>query len=481
MSALIGQSWFWPALVVVVGLPIGLLVLNEVGGSLQRRGSAYAKPVALLRNWLLPAAAVYLLVDQVSRDGSVAGQATWTKVAATVVGFLIVLVLLSGADAALFGDARAGSWRDRLPGIFVDLGRLILIIIGIGLLLSWVWGANIGGLITAVGVTSIVIGLAVQNAVGPVISGLLLLFEQPFRIGDWLDTKSGKGRVVEVNWRAVHIDTENGLRIVPNASLAGESFVNLSRTVAPYFKAKAIVTFSAADPPGHVKSVLLSVADALPAKLSDALATVTPLGVHEVHPKTVGYRVMVPVASPAEADGTVSLLLHRAWYAAQRAGLHLDDVESGDGEKRAYVAERIQVIAASLGLGPDAAATMLAGASMLPFAEGEIVQPVNSVPTFVGFITEGRVGMFVDAPDGRRLALGELDVGDYIGGAALTRQRMLTGVVALTDTTVVAVSREAMNTVVVQDHRLARQIGDTVEMRRRAAREALAEAAEGVR
>jgi small-conductance mechanosensitive channel len=65
------------------------------------------------------------------------------------------------------------------------------IIIGIGLLLSWVWGADIGGLVTAVGVNSIVIGLAVQTAVGPVIAGLLLLFAQPFRIGDWLDTTSG--------------------------------------------------------------------------------------------------------------------------------------------------------------------------------------------------------------------------------------------------------------------------------------------------
>ena len=32
-----------------------------------------------------------------------------------------MLLLLSGANAALFGGARAGSWRERLPGIFVDL------------------------------------------------------------------------------------------------------------------------------------------------------------------------------------------------------------------------------------------------------------------------------------------------------------------------------------------------------------------------
>ncbi|MCW1957650.1 MAG: mechanosensitive ion channel family protein [Mycobacterium sp.] len=478
MGTLTSQPWFWPALAVVVGLPLALLVFNELQGVLVRRGSAYAKPVGLLRNWLLPAGAVYLLIDQLNQGGESVGHATWAKIAATVVGFVIMLVLLSGANAALFGAASAGSWRSRLPGIFVDLGRLILIIIGIGLLLSWVWGANIGGLITAVGVTSIVIGLAVQNAVGPVISGLLLLFEQPFRIGDHLDTKFGKGRVAEVNWRAVHIDTENGIQIVPNAALAGDAFVNLSRTTAPFFKSKATFSFAAGDPPGRIKATLQAVADGAPAKLADAKASVTPLGAHAVHPGMVSYRVMVPVASPAEADGTVSLLQQRVWYACQRSGLHLDNVKSGASRKRAYLAEHIGSIAAGLGLGSDAAAAMLANARVLPYAEGEIIQPVNSVPEAMGFITEGAVGMFAMAPGGGRVSLGDLGAGDYIGGTSLTRQRMITGVVALTDTMIVSVSRDAMNAIVENDHRLARQIGDAIEIRRRAAREALAEIAQ---
>jgi small-conductance mechanosensitive channel/CRP-like cAMP-binding protein len=479
MSALTSQPWFWPALTVVVGLPIALLALNELQGVLVRRGSAYAKPIGLLRNWLLPAAAVYLLVDQLNHGGDPSTHSgTWAKIAATVVGFVIMLVLLSGANAALFGAASAGSWRSRLPGIFIDLGRLILIIIGIGLLLSWVWGANIGGLITAVGVTSIVIGLAVQNAVGPVISGLLLLFEQPFKIGDYLDTKFGKGRVVEVNWRAVHIDTENGVQVIPNAGLAGDSFVNLSRTTAPYFKAKATFSFAAADPPGAIKSTLLAVANAVPAKLAAAKASVTPVGAHPAHPGMVSYRVMVPVVSPAEADGTVSLLQQRVWYAAQRAGLHLDNVKSGTGRKAAYLAAHIGSIAAGLGLDSEAAAAMLADARVLPYAEGEIIQPVNGIPEAMGFITEGEVDMFAVTPGGGRVSLGELGVGDYIGGSSLTRQRMITGAIAATDTTVVSVPRDAMNAIVKRDHRLARQIGDSIESRRRAAREALAEIAE---
>ena len=74
------------------------------------------------------------------------------------------------------------------------------IIIGIGLLLSWLWGADIGGLVTAVGVTSIVIGLAVQTAVGPVIAGLLLLFAQPggSRSRRWSSSRSAARIAVAV-------------------------------------------------------------------------------------------------------------------------------------------------------------------------------------------------------------------------------------------------------------------------------------------
>lgn len=471
MTALTGQSWFWPALLIVVGLPLGLLILSEIHGVLLRRKSSYAKPVALLRNWLLPACAVYLLLQQLEAADA---DPTWSKVAATVFGFLVMLVLLSGANAALFGEARAGSWRERLPGIFVDLGRLVLIVIGIGLLLSFVWGANIGGLITAVGVTSIVIGLAVQNAVGPVISGLLLLFEQPFRIGDWLDTKFGKGRVVEVNWRAVHIDTENGVQIVPNAALAGDAFVNLSRTVADYYKAKSTLTFAADDPPGEVKAALLSVAEALPSKLPTQSAAVVALG-------GGSYRVSVPIASPADESSTNALLVHRAWYAAQRADLHLDDIKPGRRQKRAYVGERTAAIARAFGLDERAAAAMSDSARLLPYAAGEVIQPVNSVPTSVCFITEGSVGMYAQAEDGRRLDLGDLGVGDYFGGTALTRQRMLVGVLARTDVKVIAVTRQAMERIVRDDHRLARQIGEAVELRRKAATVALAEAAQGIR
>ena len=218
------------------------------------------------------------------------------------------------------------------------------------------------------------------------------------------------------------------------------------------------------------------VAEGLPTTLRSAASPVTGLGAHSALAETERYRINIPVTSPADADGTVALMTHRTWYAAQRAGLHLDNAKVGNKKKNAYIAEHLRNVAATLGLDEEAYTAMKGGARYLPFADGEIVQHPNTVPNSVGFITEGEVQMFIRTEDGRQLPLGTLGVGDYLGATALTRQRMVVGMAALTDVTIVAVSREAIEQVVRLDHRFARQIGDVIDIRRKAAKEALAEA-----
>ncbi|KRD20793.1 hypothetical protein ASE48_03160 [Mycobacterium sp. Root265] len=461
MNALISQPWFWPTAIVVVALPVALLILNEVQQYLSRRHSSYARPVALLRNAVLPALALLILVDQLNDTDA---EATWPRLAATMFGFLVILFALSGANAALFGQARAGSWRERLPSIFIDLGRLIVIAIGLGVLFSWVWGTDIGGLFAAVGVTSIVIGLAVQTAVGPVIAGLFLLFEQPFRIGDWLDTPSGKGRVLEVNWRSIHIDTGNGIQIVPNATLAGASFTNLSRVHGAAFYTTATLAFAADDRPGTVVETLRAVADALPAKLADVDSRVSALGAGE-------YRVSVPIGSPAEDGSTKNALLQRTWYAARRAGLHLDEADGGFGDDT-HIAAHPRRIASALGLDEETVADMIAESRQLIYCRGEVVQEVGSVPDALAFIVAGELELTVITDIGEQVAVGRLEVGDYIGTTALTRQPVLTGAVALTDTTLLAIPRRTISSVVQNNPQLARMLGEAIELRRRAAEDA---------
>ena len=222
MTSVLDTSWFVWAAAVAVGLPVVLVLLTEVHHTLARRGSYLARPIHLLRNYIVPLGALIILLV---KGTQVSASATPVRIIATVFGFVVLVLLLSGLNATLFQGAPEGSWRKRVPGIFLDVARFALIAIGVGLMFSFIWGADVGRLFTALGITSIVLGLALQNSVGQIISGLLVLFEQPFRLGDWVDTPSARGRVVEVNWRATHIDTGTGLQIMSGVKVGRMSAI----------------------------------------------------------------------------------------------------------------------------------------------------------------------------------------------------------------------------------------------------------------
>ncbi len=177
MSDLWNRPWFWPALLVTIGLPVALVICTELARLLDRRGSRAASIVRLVRNFALPLGALLVLLSQVD---NLQLQVNWTRITATVFGFVLILIAINLLNFAIFTTAERGSWRQRIPSIFIDIVRLVVIVVCFALLFQWVWGADVGGLFTALGVTSIVIGLALQNAAGSVVSGLLLLFRAAF-------------------------------------------------------------------------------------------------------------------------------------------------------------------------------------------------------------------------------------------------------------------------------------------------------------
>lgn len=184
------SSWFYWAIGVAFGFPVVLILLTELHRMLVRRNSHLARQVSLLRNYLLPLGALLLLLVKASQipagDGVV-------RILTTVFGLLVLVLVLSALNATVFEGAPDDSWRKRLPTIFVDVARFGVIGVGLTVMLSLIWGVRVGGLFTALGVTSVVIGLMLQNSVGQVVSGLFMLFEQPFRIDEWLDTGTARG------------------------------------------------------------------------------------------------------------------------------------------------------------------------------------------------------------------------------------------------------------------------------------------------
>ncbi len=450
------EGWFWPAITVIVGLPIALLVLSEVYENLRRRGHPAARVVRLVRTVVLPLAALLVLLSQTS-DLDV--DANWTRIVATALGFLIIVVLINGLNVALFSSARKGSWRDRLPSIFIDVGRFLVIIVGIALLFSWVWEADVGGLFTALGIGSIVIGLALQNAVGSVLSGLLLLFEQPFQLGDWLDVGDIRGQVEEVNWRSVHIRTIRGVQVVPNAELAGSSFTNLSRKLKSY-SACEMVPFATEDPPHRVIAVMESVAADLPQLAHDRPPSASAFGGGK-------YEITIPLPSPGLHEDAVVEFHRVLWYAARRAGLHLDRDYFDDFDTAARRRDYLRRACAVLHCSAEQGDALIDRVRAERYTQGEKLQHVGEVPEGIRIIMSGHARMIVEAADGVRIPVTELQRDELVGLTSLTRQGINASVHAMTEVDVLLVPVDVLDELVAARPELARDVGREIDNRRR--------------
>jgi small-conductance mechanosensitive channel len=454
-------SWFYWALAIAVGFPVALIFLTEVHHALARRNSRIARQVGLLRNYLLPLGALLLLLVKASEIP--AGEVP-VRLLTTVFGFLVLVLLLSGLNATVFEAAPEDSWRKRLPVIFLDVARFTLIGVGLALILSYIWGVRVGGLFTALGVTSVVIGLMLQNSVGQIVSGLFMLFEQPFRINDWIDTPNGRGRVVEVNWRAVHIDTGSGTRITPNSVLATTSFVNLSRPAGTH-KLALTTTFSPADPPDRVCAMLSRVACELPQLKADSVPRSVPLGGGE-------YRTSIGLTSPGDDGAARSTFLRWIWYAARREELHLDGSDD-DYSTPERVEKAVRMAAApALRLNVDEQRSLYSCARLVRYGADETVEYAGQVPSGMTFLVAGRVQLSVTADDGSIVPISTLVEGSFLGLTALTRQPNLASAYALEEVTALEIEREHIEHLVMREPLLLQNFGHILEERRRKVREA---------
>jgi small-conductance mechanosensitive channel len=462
VTSVLNTSWFYWALAVTIGLPVGLVVLTEARNKLARRGSALTRPVAIVRNFILPLAALLTLLVKAN---DVSAETTPVRLVATVLGFVVLLLLLSGLNATLFQGAPESSWRKRIPSIFLDVARFVLIAVGLALILSYVWGAHVGGLFTALGISSIVLGLALQNSVGQIISGLLLLFEQPFRLGDWLDTPSARGRVVEVNWRATHIDTGGGLQIMPNSVLAGASFTNLSRPPGVH-SISVTSLFAAGDAPEAVCAMLTRVAANLPHLRTDSVPKAVPLGGAE-------YKTSIPLRSPAD-DGTArSTFLRWIWYAARRADLHLDGVDD-DFATPERVQAALRVIAPTLRLNHTDQQLLMPFVRVTRYGADEPIQQPGQVPSRMTFVVDGHVRLAAITEAGAVVPVRTLEEGDFLGQTALTREPVSAGAYAIDEVTVLQIERDRIEALVGDKPLLLQEIGRAIEERRANVRRAVA-------
>ncbi|ACB96359.1 mechanosensitive ion channel family protein [Beijerinckia indica] len=173
----------------------------------------------------------------------------WTHLAWTAIGFFHIYIMLTRRpqEAHLIQDMTVG----------VVYLAVALSVVG------FVFGVPIGTLVATSGVVAIILGLALQNTLGDVFSGIALTLGRAYAIGDWIQLSDGtEGRVTETNWRSTNLLTGTyNLIVLPNSVLARQSVANLSRPDETHQMALT-VRFAATRRPRAVEEAMLSVLQA---------------------------------------------------------------------------------------------------------------------------------------------------------------------------------------------------------------------------
>ncbi|SOD14048.1 mechanosensitive ion channel family protein [Pedobacter xixiisoli] len=108
----------------------------------------------------------------------------------------------------------------------VALIRLIIIVLAF-LLAITASGLPMDRVTVVLGALGVGIGLGMQNIVNNFVSGIILIFERPFRIGDFVELADKKGRVKDIGIRSSKLLTQQGSEvIIPNGDLLSGRLVN---------------------------------------------------------------------------------------------------------------------------------------------------------------------------------------------------------------------------------------------------------------
>jgi len=170
-----------------------------------------------------------------------------------VIGLLIIRAVLAIVGATVMKKVSDHN-RLLLHKIIVYIGTLVLIMLILGEL-----GVNVATLLGAAGILGIAIGFASQTSVSNIISGLFLLGEKPFSIGDVIKVGDKTGIILSIDLMSIKIRTFDNLFIrLPNERVLNTEVVNITRF--PIRRLDIAVSVAYKEDLGRVQVILAEIA-----------------------------------------------------------------------------------------------------------------------------------------------------------------------------------------------------------------------------
>lgn len=190
-----------------------------------------------------------------------------SSIIGTIICLIVATTILNTTKAILMRPSVLKSKRKRtLAKVTSSIIRYIIYIVEVIIILA-LWGINIVPVLTGLGIAGLVIGLGAQKLINDFISGVFIVFEHHYDIGDLVEIDGFMGEVIDIGLKTTQVKAWTGeVKIIANGNI--DTLINYSVN-----NMTAVVEFTISYTE-NVNEVIKLLSANLPIKLKDFKDTI---------------------------------------------------------------------------------------------------------------------------------------------------------------------------------------------------------------
>ncbi len=403
---------------------------------------------------------------------------------ALAIGIAAALVLTRVLDYVFFDVAFRLRRKVAAPALLRQLVSLLVFGITAAILLRVILGIQLTGVVATSAVLSVVIGLALQDTLGNLFSGLALHLEKSVQVGDMLKSGDTLGTVEELSWRAIKLRTmEGNILLIPNSIASREHLEVFPRPGRPIARTLG-VGLEYDTPPAQAIAALAAAGR----ELTGIAAYPEPVAyLKSFDASWITYELrywLEDYARFLEIDSTVR---ERVWYRLGRENIPFAYPLARQWQwaagplkapsRRNAVETAISSVDLFALLSDEARGRVADGARERRFAPGETIVREGDRGSSMFVVESGRLGVSVHGKVGQSQRLAVLEQGAAFGEISLlTGDPRSATVRALTEAALLEIDKATLSPILRENPSLCGMLELTMRERRKRAADALEEA-----
>lgn len=397
------------------------------------------------------------------------------KIVKIILFMSIVVAIIRYINYLIFGAALKNAEEYEISSLLRTVLTIVIYIVAFFIIFQTQYpNIPLAPLFTGSTILGIVVGLALQDTLGNLFSGIANQADQSFQVGDVIRIHNqGQGTVESVSWRGVKIRTfQNKLLVISNSVIGKETIEVAQKEMlnARIVRFNTLYTNSPAKVIQVVREAVRQVENVSPKRRPK-------VRIWNLGDNGIDYEVKYWITNYRQHNNTDALIRQRIWYAFQREGLDFayptrtiytakqSEEEEVFVETADEICERINNIQIFAPLSNEETNHIAQSCSVRVFAPEEPIIEKGQSDKSMFIIHRGVVNVQIEEK-GNQKTISTLRAGDFFGEMSLfTGEPRTADVIADTETQVLEIEPKILKPILETNPELVRIISEIIEER----------------